>query len=118
MALLGLIPACSRPASEEEMAKEGPSWEWSPAAKAVYPAKRSDSFALDRLVTAEHIAAQYNNFYEFSQDKDDVWQRVRRFKPKPWTVEVKGLVRKPLTLDADDLLKVAPLEIDAVESHR
>ncbi len=110
LALLGLIPACSRPASEEEMAKEGPSWEWSPAAKAVYPAKRSDSFALDRLVTAEHIAAQYNNFYEFSQDKDDVWQRVRRFKPKPWTVEVKGLVRKPLTLDADDLLKVAPLE--------
>ncbi len=110
LALAGLIPGCSRTVSEEELAKEGPSWEWSPASKAVYPAERNPAFTLDRPSTAEHIAAQYNNFYEFSQDKDDVWQRVRRFQAHPWMLEIKGLVRKPLELDADQLLKMMPME--------
>ncbi len=110
LALAGLSPGCSSPVSEEELAKEGPSWEWSPASRARYPAERNTAFALDRTLTAEHIAAQYNNFYEFSQDKDDVWQRVRRFQASPWILEVKGLVRKPVKLGPDELLKTMPME--------
>lgn len=117
LALAGLLPACSGPLSEEEMAEEGPSWEWSPTAKDIYPATRNDSFLLDRPLTAEHIAAQYNNFYEFSGDKDDVWQRVRRFKARPWVLEVKGLVRRPMQVDPEELLKVMPME-ERLYRHR
>ena len=110
LALAGVFPGCSSSVSEEELAKEGPSWEWSPASRAVYPAGRNAAFALDRPLTAEHIAAQYNNFYEFSGDKDDVWQRVRRFNATPWMLEIKGLVRKPLKVDPEDLLRMMPME--------
>ncbi|MEP7337552.1 MAG: protein-methionine-sulfoxide reductase catalytic subunit MsrP [Acidobacteriota bacterium] len=59
----------------------------------------------------------YNNFYEFSTDKQAVARRAKNFVTRPWTVEVGGLVHKPKTFDLDDLLKLAPLE-DRVYRHR
>jgi len=59
----------------------------------------------------------YNNFYEFSTDKQAVARRARNFVARPWTVEVSGMVHKPRTFDLDDLLKLAPLE-DRVYRHR
>ncbi|MEJ5222817.1 MAG: protein-methionine-sulfoxide reductase catalytic subunit MsrP [Anaerolineales bacterium] len=47
----------------------------------------------------------YNNFYEFSTDKEAVAPISRKFSPRPWTVEVGGLVSKPRTFDIEDLLK-------------
>jgi len=117
LAILGITPGCTSSVSEEELAKDGPSWEWTPTANTLYPAQRSNAFTLDRPLTAEHIAAQYNNFFEFSQDKDDVWQRVRRFKPSPWTLEITGLVRHPMKLDPDGILKLADLE-ERLYRHR
>ena len=52
----------------------------------------------------------YNNFYEFSLDKEEVAEKARNFKTRPWTVEVSGEVNKPMTFDIDDLLKRYPLE--------
>jgi sulfoxide reductase catalytic subunit YedY len=52
----------------------------------------------------------YNNFYEFSTDKEAVAGRAKNFVTRPWTVEVGGLVNQPKTFDLDDLLKIAPLE--------
>lgn len=52
----------------------------------------------------------YNNFYEFSLDKEEVAEKARNFKTRPWTVEVSGEVNKPTTFDIDDLLKRYPLE--------
>ncbi len=52
----------------------------------------------------------YNNFYEFSTDKEAVARRAKNFVTRPWTVEVGGLVNKPKTFDLDDLLKISPLE--------
>lgn len=52
----------------------------------------------------------YNNFYEFSLDKEEVAQKARNFQTRPWTVEVSGEVNKPATFDIDDLLKRYPLE--------
>lgn len=52
----------------------------------------------------------YNNFYEFSTDKEAVAGRAKNFVTRPWTVEVGGLVHKPKTFDLDELLKLAPLE--------
>ena len=46
----------------------------------------------------------YNNFYEFTTDKQGVSRLAEQFHPKPWTVEVYGLVNKPKTYAIEDLL--------------
>jgi sulfoxide reductase catalytic subunit YedY len=61
------------------------------------------------LVTHEK-AASYNNFYEFTTQKDKVWKKVGEFDTRPWTVEVGGLVQRPRTFDVDDLLTEMPHE--------
>jgi sulfoxide reductase catalytic subunit YedY len=53
----------------------------------------------------------FNNYYEFGTGKDDPAKNSRNFKPKPWTVKVDGLVKKPNTSYAfDDLIKGMTLE--------
>ena len=52
----------------------------------------------------------YNNFYEFTTDKDGVAKASRDFKTSGWKVEVGGLVGKPKTFDMDDLRRLAPTE--------
>lgn len=47
----------------------------------------------------------YNNFYEFSTDKQAVNSISRDFTTEPWTVEVSGLVNNPKTYGIEDLLK-------------
>lgn len=47
----------------------------------------------------------YNNFYEFSTDKQEVAKRARDFITSPWQVEVGGLVNKPGVFDLDALRK-------------
>ena len=52
----------------------------------------------------------YNNYYEFGTDKADPAQHAHQLKPRPWQVAIEGAVKKPLTLDLDALLKLAPME--------
>lgn len=52
----------------------------------------------------------YNNYYEFTTDKEDVARLARDFTTRPWAVSVGGLVQKPRVFDIDDLLKLAPQE--------
>jgi len=47
----------------------------------------------------------YNNYYEFSTDKEAVNPLSQDFTSEPWTVEVTGLVNNPKTYGMDDLLK-------------
>ena len=47
----------------------------------------------------------YNNFYEFSVDKEAVNPLSQDFATEPWTVEVDGLVNNPRTYGIEDLLK-------------
>lgn len=47
----------------------------------------------------------YNNYYEFSTDKQAVNPLSKNFKSSPWTVEVGGLVQNPKTYGIEDLLK-------------
>jgi sulfoxide reductase catalytic subunit YedY len=77
-------------------------------------ARRDARFALDPL-TDEAVAGRYNNFYEFTDSKD-VYRHVGKYRTRPWTVEVTGLVQKPRTWDLDDLLKL-PLE-ERLYRHR
>ena len=52
----------------------------------------------------------YNNFYEFGTDKEDPARNAGTLKPRPWTVSVEGLVKKPKTYDFDELVKPFKLE--------
>lgn len=106
----GYLSGCSVSVDEEDFEKNPKNFDFSETDQAVYPATQNSSFTLDRPLTAERIAARYNNFYEFSEAKDDIWRRVRRFKVRPWTLEVSGLVKKPKVWDVDQLLHIMPLE--------
>jgi len=52
----------------------------------------------------------YNNYYELGLDKGDPARLASTLKPRPWTVEIAGAVKKPQTLDIDTLLSWFPLE--------
>jgi sulfoxide reductase catalytic subunit YedY len=47
----------------------------------------------------------YNNYYEFTVDKERVASLAQDFNPSPWEVEVSGLVNNPKTFGLEDLLK-------------
>ncbi len=52
----------------------------------------------------------YNNFYEFSTDKEAVADASSAFTTQGWQVSVEGLVRNPRVYNIDDLLKISPPE--------
>lgn len=72
-----------------------------------YPA-RSDELG-DPTNTFQEIT-NYNNFYEFSTNKEAVASLSRNFTTSPWTVEVSGMVSKPQTFGIEDLLTLFPQE--------
>ncbi len=76
----------------------------------LFPAERNSKYTLDRPITPEKVATGYNNFYEFTLDKQRVIDMVDRFKVDPWKVKVKGLVNNPKTYDLDDILRRFPME--------
>jgi len=66
------------------------------------------STATDELgnpVNTYEDITNYNNYYEFTTDKQGVAGLAKDFKTAPWTVEVGGLVNKPKTFGIEDLLK-------------
>ena len=63
----------------------------------------------DPANTFEEITS-YNNFYEFSTNKEAVKPLSEKFNPSPWTVEVTGMVAKPKTFGIEDLLAMFPQE--------
>lgn len=65
-------------------------------------------FTVNEPKTPYDAITHYNNFYEFSTDKDGVAPAAAGFVTRPWSVVVDGLVRKPTTFDLDDLMKIAP----------
>ena len=52
----------------------------------------------------------YNNFYEFGTDKADPGKNAGTLKPRPWQVQFDGELKKPRTVDLDELLKRFPAE--------
>lgn len=73
-------------------------------------AKTNAAYGTVEKVTPFKDATTYNNYYEFGTDKADPAQTAGTLRPRPWTVAIDGEVKKPMTLDIDSLLKLAPLE--------
>ena len=81
-----------------------------PAPGAKYPVKRNPDFNPGWRLTNEQLAGNYNNFYEFSLDKEGVARLSQRLTLSPWPIEITGLVEKPMTLDASELAERFGLE--------
>jgi sulfoxide reductase catalytic subunit YedY len=64
-----------------------------------------DKDELGNAVTPFEAITTYNNYYEFSSDKEAVAGLAANFKTDGWKVEVGGLVNKPMTFSMDDLTK-------------
>ena len=56
----------------------------------------------DKPNTLEAIT-NYNNYYEFSTDKEGVARLARNFKTDSWSLAVGGLVNKPKTFTLEEL---------------
>jgi sulfoxide reductase catalytic subunit YedY len=78
-----------------------------PTEVATYTGRKDE---LGSALTSYEAVTGYNNYYEFTSDKEGVAPMSQNFKTRPWTVEVSGLVNKPRTYDIDDLLKRFPIE--------
>ena len=83
---------------------------------AFYPAKPNPHYTLDRPLTDEKLATAYNNFYEFGSQKS-IAAEAQALKIRPWTINIDGLVEKPITVDIDDLVKRMPPE-ERLYRHR
>jgi sulfoxide reductase catalytic subunit YedY len=80
------------------------------------PVPRNPKYTVDRALTPEKDATTYNNYYEFSDDKD-LWQDAQALHQRPWAIELAGMLPKPRTIGLDDLLKQVQLE-ERVYRHR
>ena len=78
-----------------------------PASAAAFAGKTDE---LGAPLNSYDDITNYNNYYEFSENKEAVAPLSKDFKPRPWSVEVSGLVNKPKTFAIDDLLKMFPQE--------
>ena len=69
----------------------------------------SNGFTTNEALTPIEDITNYNNFYEFSTDKQGVAIAAAGFVTRPWEVSVGGLVNRPRTFGLEELLKF-PLE--------
>lgn len=70
----------------------------------------TSGFAINEKLTSFEDITNYNNFYEFATNKQDVASVAAGFVTRPWSVEVEGLASRKKVYDLDDLLKLAPPE--------
>jgi sulfoxide reductase catalytic subunit YedY len=64
----------------------------------------------DEAQTSLENITHYNNFYEFSTDKEGVAGAAAKFDTGGWTVAVGGLVKNPKVFTLEELLKISPPE--------
>lgn len=78
-----------------------------------YPAARNDAFDVpERQTSTRLVASSYNNFYEFINQGElkRVWPLTGPYEPFPMTLDVRGLVEKPFTMDVAALIRAMDLE--------
>ncbi|MCJ7714913.1 MAG: protein-methionine-sulfoxide reductase catalytic subunit MsrP [Anaerolineales bacterium] len=61
-------------------------------------------------LTAYDNVISYNNFYEFTTDKEGVARLAKNYQTSPWEVKIGGLVENPQTLSIDDIRQRYPTE--------
>ena len=84
----------------------GGAWAQSPGGALPEYAKNPAFADAGRPLTSEELATSYNNFYEFGFGKSDPAKNAKDFSLEPYTLEVSGLVEKPMKLDIDQIEKL------------
>ena len=74
------------------------------------PENRSRGIYVDDPATPLERVANYNNFYEFTTDKEQVAVAAAKFVARPWTVAIDGMVHKPKVFDLDEVIRLGQLE--------
>ena len=78
---------------------------------------QKSAFSTTEKQTPYKDITTYNNFYEFSTEKDGPADLAKNFKTRPWTVTIDGEVKKKQVLDVDTIIKMAPPE-ERIYRHR
>jgi sulfoxide reductase catalytic subunit YedY len=74
-------------------------------------------YTLPDAQTPLNKASNFNNFYEYGTDKSDPAHYAGKLHTRPWPIQITGMVKKPQTINIDDLLHYKPLE-SRVYRHR
>lgn len=74
-------------------------------------------FSTTETITPYQDVTHYNNYYEFSTDKEGPAELAKNFRTRPWKVKIEGAVEKKLELDVDEIIKMAPPE-ERIYRHR
>jgi sulfoxide reductase catalytic subunit YedY len=94
---------------------------FSPSAKATADDKitglQKSPFSTTEAITPMNDVTHYNNYYEFSSEKEEPASLAKNFKTRPWTVSIEGDVPKKLKWDIDQIMKFAPPE-ERIYRHR
>jgi sulfoxide reductase catalytic subunit YedY len=72
--------------------------------------KKSTAYTVNEPLTSFESITNYNNFYEFTTDKDGVASAAKGFQTAGWKISVEGLCNKPKVFDLDDLRRISPPE--------
>ena len=75
----------------------------------LYPAKLNAKYKLDRPITDEKVNGNYNNFYEFGEQKT-IASAAQALNTRPWTIKIDGMVEKPFEIGIDDLIRKMGIE--------
>lgn len=75
------------------------------SASPVDPAASAKTDEFGDMVNSYKDVTNYNNYYEFTTDKEGVARLAKNFATSPWDVEVSGLVKNPRKFGVEDLIK-------------
>jgi sulfoxide reductase catalytic subunit YedY len=78
---------------------------------------KKSPFSTTETVTPYQDVTHYNNYYEFSTEKDEPAELAKNFRTRPWKVKIEGLVEKKQELDIAEILKMASPE-ERIYRHR
>jgi sulfoxide reductase catalytic subunit YedY len=78
---------------------------------------KKSPFSTTETITPEKDVTHYNNYYEFSTQKEEPADLAKNFRTRPWKVKIDGLVDKKQELDVDTIIKMAPPE-ERIYRHR
>jgi sulfoxide reductase catalytic subunit YedY len=78
---------------------------------------RKSAFSTTETITPYKDVTHYNNYYEFSTEKDEPADLAKNFRTRPWKVKVEGAIAKKQELDVDTIIKMAPPE-ERIYRHR
>lgn len=78
---------------------------------------RKSQYSTTEKITPMNDVTHYNNYYEFSTEKEGPAELAKNFKTRPWQVTIDGAVEQKQKWDVDSIMKFASPE-ERIYRHR